>query len=65
MKITDIIGQLEQISQAPCTSEEHKVAIEEACRILREHPGIETFTKVIEMLAAIAGIATYIQHIIT
>jgi len=63
MKIDHIIGQLEQIRQAPSTTEENKVAIDEACRILRANPTSEMIIKAIQLLAAIAGIATYIQHL--
>jgi hypothetical protein len=64
MEIEEIIGQLEQISQAPGTSEKDKIALEQACKILRATPlTIDSFTKAIQLLAAIAGIATYIQQI--
>ena len=63
MELKHIIEQLEQIRQAPETTEENKVAIDEACRMLRVRPTIDVVTKVIELLAALAGIASYIQHI--
>lgn len=63
MNLKDIIRQLEQISQAPDTTEEKKVALEEACRLLRQQPTIESATRAIQLLAGLAGIATYIQHI--
>lgn len=64
MELKHIIAQLEQIRQAPNTTEENKVAIDEACSLLRATPTtFDNVTRAIQLLAALAGIATFINHI--
>ena len=63
MDLKYILGQLEQIRQAPCTSEENKAAIDEACRRLKGNPSTDAIIKVIQLFAALAGIANYVEHI--
>jgi len=58
-----ILKRLEALIEAPATTEEDKIILKEACGRLRSQPTFENVYKVIQLLAAVAGIANYIQHI--
>ena len=62
MNTKEMIEGLKQLLENPTLTERERLALEETCEALKEDNTLEAIEKIAQLLAALAGLASYIQH---
>jgi hypothetical protein len=63
MKTDEIIAELEQLLHNPMITDTQRAALEKAREAFRKNNTLEAFEHIAQFLAALAGVASYIQHL--
>ena len=57
-----MIEGLKQLLENPTLTERERLVLEETCEALKEDNTLEAIEKIAQLLATLAGLASYIQH---